>query len=367
MFRRHLLARCARSPIVIAVILAAITTASAGGYAWVHVHRGDTLSEIAKKRHTTVSELVALNHLPGNGDLIIAGTKLKVPRHHHRADHRAHHHRAHHHRAHHHRAHDHRARHHHAHSAARRAVHRVVGRYTVRSGDSLDAIAARWHVPPQRIARANQLPSSLIVRIGQILRIPHWVHGPGHKARRAHHRAKHPARRHRHHVHHHRAHHHHRARNSVPSRISAKVAKDRAWLARRHVPSREGVARLIRRTAASFHVPLNFALAVSWQESGFNQRAVSPVGAIGAMQVVPSSGRFVSTYVVHRRLHLLNAHDNVVAGVGLLSVLLSDTRGNQRVAAAGYYQGLASVRANGFFRDTKRYVADVLELRSRFG
>ena len=37
------------------------------------------------------------------------------------------------------------------------------------------------------------------------------------------------------------------------------------------------------------------------------------------------------------------------------------------VAAAGYYQGLTSVRERGMFDDTKRYVDNVLALQARFG
>jgi hypothetical protein len=37
------------------------------------------------------------------------------------------------------------------------------------------------------------------------------------------------------------------------------------------------------------------------------------------------------------------------------------------MAAAGYYQGLQSVRDRGMYDDTKRYVDNVLALRSRFG
>jgi hypothetical protein len=37
------------------------------------------------------------------------------------------------------------------------------------------------------------------------------------------------------------------------------------------------------------------------------------------------------------------------------------------MAAAGYYQGLSSVRQNGMFPDTQQYVRSVMALRSRFG
>lgn len=329
-----------RHPLALALLVALLATASAGGWHWVRVRPGDTLWSIAASHHTTVAELVALNHLPGNGELIYAGSRVKVPtRHHHAARH--HHTRRHHHVARRH----HTRRHHHV---SRPAGQRwVLTRYTVRSGDTLDAICARYSVDPARIARANGLSSSLVVRIGQRLKIWHW----GHHTHR--HRA-------RHHVHHHaRRHHRH---FGVPGWVEQR----RAELARMAVPSRDAVGRMIATTARRFGVDPRFAMAIAWQESGFNQREVSGVGAIGAMQVMPATGVFVSTYIVHRPLHLMSAADNVTAGVGLLSALLAATHGNERMSAAGYYQGLDSVRHNGMFSDTKRYVANVLALRQRF-
>jgi hypothetical protein len=44
-------------------------------------------------------------------------------------------------------------------------------------------------------------------------------------------------------------------------------------------------------------------------------------------------------------------------------VLRSQAR--RKVAVAGYYQGLAGVRRHGMYRDTKRYVANVVALQER--
>ena len=43
------------------------------------VQKGDTLSAIAEKYHTTVQKLVLLNHI-ADPDLIFAGETLKIPR-----------------------------------------------------------------------------------------------------------------------------------------------------------------------------------------------------------------------------------------------------------------------------------------------
>jgi hypothetical protein len=51
----------------------------------------------------------------------------------------------------------------------------------------------------------------------------------------------------------------------------------------------------------------------------------------------------------------------------LLHQLLSDTGGDSALAAAGYYQGLASVRQSGMYASTQSYVNDVLSLEDQFG
>ncbi|HMC67711.1 MAG TPA: LysM peptidoglycan-binding domain-containing protein, partial [Mycobacteriales bacterium] len=98
-----------------AVLLAVVMTASASGFTLYRINSGDTLSAIAARYHTTVARLVALNHLPGNGNLIYAGQSLKVP----------------------------------APAVAKPRWHTVNSTYVVRPGDSLYAIAARQHVSPR--------------------------------------------------------------------------------------------------------------------------------------------------------------------------------------------------------------------------
>ena len=287
---RRLLLRAAALPVVV-VLLAVAVTASTGGSRHYRVKPGDTLSEIAARFHTSVAALTRLNHLPGNGNLIYAGSTLRLPGHRH-----------------------HHARHHRHHGGT--------VTYVVRPGDYLYGIASRFHADAQKIAKRNHLPSSMTVVIGQKLRI-HVRHAVRHG---------------------------HAARGFHGYRV----------------PSRETIARMIRATAARWHVDGRFALGISYEEAGFNQRVISSVGAVGAMQIMPATGRWLSAYVVRRPLNIYRAQDNVTAGVALLAVLLRETGGNMRLAAAGYYQGLASVRQRGMYNDTKQYVANVLALRNRF-
>ncbi|HVB26673.1 MAG TPA: LysM peptidoglycan-binding domain-containing protein, partial [Mycobacteriales bacterium] len=260
------------------------------GWFTIRIQPGDTLWQIAREHHTTIAELVALNHLPGNGDLIYAGALLRIPT-----------------------------------GApaepcrARRAVgtETVDLRYRVVLGDSLDAIAARFHVDWRMIARLNHLPRSLVVILGSTLEIPRLVRVPGSEAT-----------------------------GDAPA------------------VSRSTVRAMLVSIARTYDVDPALVLAISWQESGFSMRVISAAGAVGAMQVMPATGRFVARYLVHRPLDLRNARDNITAGVALLSVLLRAAPVDQ--AVAGYYQGLGSVRSDGMFPDTRRYVADVLALRARF-
>jgi soluble lytic murein transglycosylase-like protein len=143
----------------------------------------------------------------------------------------------------------------------------------------------------------------------------------------------------------------------------AAAARNRAHLRSVSVPSRAQTRALIVATARRHGVDPRLALAVSWQESGWNQRQVSVANAIGAMQVIPSSGQWASD-MVGRRLNLLNTRDNITAGVVILRSLTRSAK-NLDQAIAGYYQGLYSVQKNGMYADTKRYVASIKAHRAR--
>ena len=300
--RRVLSAAWRARALTIPLALAAVLTASASGVAQITVQSGDTLSAIAARYHTTVARLVALNHLPGEGDLIYAGQSLKVPG---------------------------------GHAASSRTSHMTTVWHTVVPGDTLYGIAAHYHVKPMVIARRNHLPRSLVVMLGERLAIPKRVTTPSTSS------------------------------SGGTSAVSSQALRDRSYLSQRSEPSGARVASMIRSTAASWHLDPSLALAVSWQESGWNMREVSPVDAIGAMQIMRYTGTYLSNDVVHRSLNLFDAQDNVTAGVALLSVLTNEAS-STRQAVAGYYQGLQSVRDHGMFASTKRYVANVMALRNRF-
>jgi soluble lytic murein transglycosylase-like protein len=126
-------------------------------------------------------------------------------------------------------------------------------------------------------------------------------------------------------------------------------------------------AQRVEQLAAEHGAPASLAAAIAWQESGFNNAMVSSANARGVMQVVPGTWDWVQRNLATAPLSPTSAEDNVRAGSMYLARLLRETDGDVGLAAAGYYQGLSSVRSRGMFDDTKRYVDNVLALRARFG
>jgi soluble lytic murein transglycosylase-like protein len=111
----------------------------------------------------------------------------------------------------------------------------------------------------------------------------------------------------------------------------------------------------------------SLAEAIGWQESGYDNDLVSPTGAVGVMQIEPATWSWINQVLTPGApLDPSSAYDNVKGGTLLLHSLVDQT-GSDSLAAAAYYQGLASVEQNGEYADTQQYVADVEALQARFG
>jgi LysM repeat protein len=123
----------------------------------------------------------------------------------------------------------------------------------------------------------------------------------------------------------------------------------------------------IGQVAEANGVPAALAEAVGWQESGFDNAEVSSAGAVGVMQITPSTWSWINQTLTNgTTLAPASAASNVTGGVLFLHQLLAAT-GSESEAAAGYYQGLASVQRSGLYASTQQYVNDVLALAARFG
>ncbi len=122
---------------------------------------------------------------------------------------------------------------------------------------------------------------------------------------------------------------------------------------------RRSVKGMLNRWALHHGVNPALVRALAWIESGFQPGVVSPVGAFGVMQVTPATWRFVEQVLVGHRIPR-TVNGNIRVGVTFFHHLLHEFRGNVRLALAAYNQGAASIRRHGMFRETRRFVRNVL-------
>ncbi len=283
-----------------ALVALALVT-TAGAPSLITVRPGDTLWELARTHGTSERALRALNDLPGNG-MIYAGRTLRI-------------------------------------SGSSGAAASSARSHRVSAGETLSHLALRYGVRSSAIASANGLSGGRIYA-GSTLRIP----GRGGAST-----AGVPTT---------------NAGVRIPETVRSSVAENRRVLASRSHPSKAEVRRMIAATARRYGVSPSLAVAVAYHESGFQQRVVSGVNAIGVMQVLPSTGRVLSRQ--HgRSLDLMSAQDNITAGVLLLRQLIR-SEGTADGALAGYYQGLGSISRKGILPQTRDYIRSITILRARF-
>lgn len=237
-------------------------------------------------------------------------------------------------------------------SVAKKAV-RTASPYRVRPGDNLTAIAARQHVSLAALIKANGISNPNRVLSGSVLRIPHTA-APHRAAPKKKPVAHQPAKK---------SSHKSPKKSGAQRKAAARSSSARSALSKRAVPSRTQTKAMIEKTARRYGVNPQLALGISWQESGWNQRVVSGVNAIGVMQVLPQSGEWASSMVGHD-LDLMDTQDNITAGVVILRYLTSNAT-NLDQAIGGYYQGLAGVKQHGPYEETKQYVRNVRALMER--
>jgi len=123
--------------------------------------------------------------------------------------------------------------------------------------------------------------------------------------------------------------------------------------------TQQDIDAAIDAAAARHHVDPSLVRSVVKVESNFNPNAVSRKGAMGLMQLMPSTAR---------SLNVANPFDpaqNVDAGVRHLRKLLDSYGGNVRLSLAAYNAGAGAVaRSAGVphFRETQDYVRRITNL-----
>ncbi len=109
----------------------------------------------------------------------------------------------------------------------------------------------------------------------------------------------------------------------------------------------------VREEAARQGVNPDLAAAVAKQESGYRQGAVSPKGAIGVMQLMPSTAKDLG---VNPRIEA----ENVRGGVEYLRELLGRYHGDMAKALAAYNAGMGRVDSGRPLpQETRQYVAAI--------
>lgn len=139
-------------------------------------------------------------------------------------------------------------------------------------------------------------------------------------------------------------------------------------------PAHEGLGRVeaprVDRFAPQFRAAARrtgvedaYLRAIAHAESGFDPKAVSPKGALGVMQLMPTTAR---DYGV---ADPLSAEQSIDAGARHLRGLVKRYRGNLVLAAAAYNAGAGVVARYGGvppYRETQAYVAKVQALYARY-
>jgi LysM repeat protein len=197
--------------------------------------------------------------------------------------------------------------------------------YTVQAGDTLSEIATRLGVSADALAEVNGIEDARRVVIGRVLTVPAATAATASAT----------------------------APPGLPTRL-------------RSSPERLAYIPIFDRWAAHYGVPADLLKAMTWVESGWQQGAVSSTGAIGIGQIMPDTHAWMRDVVIREPLDPNDPDDNIRMSARYLRWLLDRTGGDVRLALAGYYQGLSSVKKRGMYDDTKAYVANILALRRRF-
>ena len=193
------------------------------------------------------------------------------------------------------------------------------GWVTVAPGDNLTGIAARYGTSAGALAAANRLSDPNRVLAGQHLVIP--------------------------------------AGGAAPGWLPDAVLTD---------PARLQLRPAFRRWSAAYRLPTGLLEGLSWWESGWQSTVVSSTGAVGVGQLEPSTVGFVRTLIGDPTLKATVPEQNIHMSAAFLHHLLASTGDRTDLAVAAYYQGLASVNRRGMLPETRHYVTGVLNYARLF-
>ncbi len=119
------------------------------------------------------------------------------------------------------------------------------------------------------------------------------------------------------------------------------------------------IAKMIHLAAVKHGVDPKLAMAVAEAESGLSPDAVSSVGAVGVMQLMPETAHSLGVRNIN------DPRENIDGGVRYLKQMLTTFGGDVSKAVAAYNAGPQAVKDyNGIppYSETRNYVARVLSL-----
>jgi soluble lytic murein transglycosylase-like protein len=183
--------------------------------------------------------------------------------------------------------------------------------HQVSSGETLSGIAARYGTTIARLARVNRIEDPNVIVVGARLKVPRGG----------------------------------AVRGTTPAAVTSIEAS-------------------LENQARGHGVDSALVKAVAWQESGWRQGARSSAGAIGVMQVMPGTARWINCCLGGHGLNVRKADDNVHLGVMYLRQMLAQM-GSVRKALAGYYSGPGNVKRS-LNSGQRHYAGNVLALVKRF-
>ncbi|HZK50247.1 MAG TPA: LysM peptidoglycan-binding domain-containing protein [Actinomycetota bacterium] len=165
--------------------------------------------------------------------------------------------------------------------------------HSVQAGETLSDIAARFGVSVSSLARANGISNPNFIVAGTSITVP----GSGGSAS-----------------------------TTAPAPVSSNE-----------------VGYFLEQEAVANGVNPSLIKAMAYQESGWQQDVVSSAGAIGVMQVMPATARWVNKVLLGgTSLNVRSAQDNIRMGVSYMRYLLS-IMPTQDEALAAYYSGPGNV------------------------
>jgi soluble lytic murein transglycosylase-like protein len=115
--------------------------------------------------------------------------------------------------------------------------------------------------------------------------------------------------------------------------------------------------------AAEHGMSASLVQSIAWNESSFNNAAVSSAGARGVMQLIPDTWDFLVGQLADQPLDPASAIDNVEAGVIYLHHLYHLKGGDGDATVASYYQG---PNREGLLPETKTYVREIRDDQAEF-